>query len=117
VIHANTVLAYAETNMPKAMGELGTSRISQASNKIMQFLYEARAPKTQQELYKVIRNDIEKPTDLGPLLASLLMGEKIQLITLPDSGGKQGYLPKRDTISRKVMFVDYQYLKGKEMPS
>lgn len=115
VIRANTVLAYAETNMPKAIGELGTSRISQASNKIMQFLYEARVPKTTQELFKVVRNDLEKPGDLHSLLVNLTMAEKIQLISLPD-GGKQGYLPKRDAINRKVMFVDHEYLRGKEMP-
>lgn len=115
VIRANTVLAYAETNMPKAIGELGTSRMSQASNKLMQFLYDARMPKTSQELFKVVRNDLERPTDLHTLLQNLIMADKIQLITLPDSG-KHGYLPKRDNISRKVMFVDHAYLKGKELP-
>lgn len=114
VIRANTVLAYAETNMPKAIGELGTSRISQASNKIMHFLYEARQPKSAQELFKVVRNDLEKPTDLHGLLQNLMMADKIQLITSPDNG-KPGYLPKRDNISRKVMFVDHGYLKGKEL--
>jgi hypothetical protein len=115
VIHANTVLAYAETNMPKAIGELGTSRISQASNKIMQFLYEARSPRTVQELFKVVRNDLEKPGDLHSLLVNLTMAEKIQLVNLPD-GGKQGYLPRREAINRQVMFVDRNYLRGKELP-
>lgn len=114
VIRANTLLAYAETNMPKAIGELGTSRISQASNKIMQFLYEARVPKNTHELFKVVRNDLEKPTDITSLLQNLQMADKIQLITLPDQ--KQGYLPKRDIISRKVPFVDMNYLKGRELP-
>jgi predicted Zn-ribbon and HTH transcriptional regulator len=114
VIRANTVLAYVETNMPKAIGELGTSRISQASNKIMQVLYEARQPKNAQELFKVVRNDLEKPADLHGLLQNLLMAEKIQLIT-PVDNGKPGYLPKRDNISRKIMFCDMGYLKGKEM--
>lgn len=116
VIHANTVLAYAETNMPKAIGELGTSRISQASNKIMQFLYEARQPRTTQELFKVVRNDLERPGDLHNLLVNLTMAEKIQLITLPD-GGRSGYLPKREAINRQVMFVDKEYLRGRELPA
>lgn len=114
VIRANTVLAYTETNMPKAIGELGTSRISQASNKIMQFLYEARAPKTQQELFKVVRNDLEKPTDLHNLLANLSLADKIQAVTMPD-GGRTGYLPKRDSISRKIVYVNQEYLKGHEL--
>jgi hypothetical protein len=115
VIYANTVLAYAETNMPKAIGELGTSRMSQASNKLMQFLYEARQPKTHHELFKVVRNDLENPRHMTDLLINLTMADKIQVITLPDSNGKVAYLPKRDLISRKVMFVDHGYLKGREL--
>lgn len=115
VIRANTVLAYTETNMPKAIGELGTSRMSQASNKLMHALYEARQPKSSQELFKIVRNDLERPGDLHSLLQNLMMADKIQLIVLPD-GGKTGYLPKRDVISRKLMFVDQGYLKGKELP-
>lgn len=114
VVKANTILAYAETNMPKAIGELGTSRQSQASNKLMQYLYEARQPRSSVELFKVVRNDLEKPGDLQPLIQNLVASDKIQLVTSLD--GKQGYLPKRDNISRKVAFVDFDYLKGREMP-
>lgn len=114
VIRANTILSYAETNMPKAIGELGTSRASAAANKIMQVLYEARNAKTMNELFKVIRNDIEKPQDVQPLLQSLLTADKIQQVTMID--GRVGYLPKRDNINRKVMFVDLSILRGREIP-
>lgn len=114
IVKANTILAYAETNMPKAIGELGTSRQSQATNKIMQYLYEARLPKSTAELFKVVRNDLEKPSDISTMIHNLIASDKIQTVTTLD--GKQGYLPKRDGINRKVMYVDFDYLKGREIP-
>lgn len=114
VIHANTVLTYAELNMPKAMGEVGLSKNSKAADKIMQYLYEAREPKNNQEIYKVVRGDLDKPDQLLDILRGLMHADKIHKV----GGGvvKEGYLPKRDIISNRAMYIDQSYLKGYELP-
>lgn len=114
VIRANTLLAYAETQMPKAMGELGKSKSSEAANKIMQVMYGAKRPLGVQELWPVVANDLEKIQDLSQIIANLLQANKLQEIQLP--GGKRGLLPKQAQISRKIIYVDETILKGKELP-
>lgn len=116
VIMANTVLCYAETTMPKAIGELGKSRNSEASNKLMQVLYSAKEPKLLQELWKVVSNDLDKVADLGQLLVSLQQADKIQVVHL-DGGKKQGYLAKQKPMSRSAAYTDFELLKGKEYPA
>jgi hypothetical protein len=113
VIKSNTVLAYAETNMPKALGELGKARTSEAANKIMQFLYQARQPVSLKQLIKVVHQDIDKVSDIHTIIQTLLGVEKIQQLTTEN--GTTGYLPKTTTVSRKVLYVDMKLLKGREL--
>jgi hypothetical protein len=115
VIRANTVLAYIETLMPKALGEMGKSRHAEAANKIMQCLFAAREPVDTQHLWKIVRSDLEKPTDLTQVLSNLQFADQIHLAK-SEVTGKTGYLPKIKPIDRKVMYIDYNYLKGKELP-
>lgn len=112
VLYANTILAYAETTMPKAIGELGKSKNAEAANKIMQVLYAAREAKTSQDLWKVVQNDLNSASDLGGLLMNLQTADKIQVITLQNN--KQGYLPKQKAMSRTQPFTNFDILKGKE---
>jgi hypothetical protein len=113
VLHANTVLAYAETTMPKAVGELGKSRNAEAANKIMQALYGAREAKTVNDLWKIVQNDLEKLSDLGTLLMSLQQADKIQVVPKIVQG-KDGYLPKQKPLSRTLPYTNFDILKGKE---
>lgn len=115
VIRSSTILAYAETHMPKAAGEMGKSKTSEAGNKIMQALYAARSPLGQKELWAVVRTDLEKPTDLAQIINNLLLAEKIQAVELPHKKG-HGYLPKLKGIDRKVLYIDQKWLRGKEVP-
>ena len=115
VIRSSTVLAYAETHMPKAAGEMGKSRTSEASNKIMQALYATRAPMDSKELWQVVRTDLEKPTDLSQIMNNLQLADKIQIVDLPGNRGR-AYLPNQKGINRKVLYVDQRWLKGKEVP-
>lgn len=112
VLYANTVLTYAETTMPKAIGELGKSKNSEAANKIMQVLYAAREAKSSQDLWKVVQMDLNSPSELGVLLVNLQQADKIQVIKNP--GGKDGYLPKQKPMSRAQPFTNFDILKGKE---
>lgn len=112
VILANTLLTHVETTMPKAIGELGKSRNSEASNKLMQALYSAKEPKMVQDLWKIVSNDLDKLADLGGLLTSLQQADKIQLVQLGNS--KVGYLAKQKPMSRSAAYTDFELLKGKE---
>lgn len=112
VLFANTVLSYAETTMPKAIGELGKSKNSEAANKIMQVLYAAREAKNAQDLWKVVQMDLNSPSELGTLLVNLQQADKIQVIN--SSAGKAGYLPKQKPMNRTAPFTNFEILKGKE---
>lgn len=114
VISANTILAFAETQMPKAMGELGKSRSSEAANKVMQLLYGARKPMAMQELWPAVRNDLERIQDLAQIISNLLQAGKIQEVELPNN--RRGLLPKQSGISRKILYVNENILKGHELP-
>jgi hypothetical protein len=112
VLYANTILAFAETTMPKAIGELGKARNAEAANKIMQVLYSARDSKTVQDLWKVVQNDLDKIGDLAALMINLQQADKVQIIK--NAAGKDGYLPKQKPMSRSQPFTNFDILKGKE---
>ncbi len=114
VIQANTVLAFAETQMPKAIGELGKSKTSDAANKVMQALYATKKPMFAKDLWQVVRMDLEKPTDLSQILHNLEQADKLQVIHLDEK--RHGYLPKQKVIGRQLLYVDRKYLNGKEVP-
>ena len=114
VIYANTLLSFAETTMPKAIGELGKSRNSEAANKIMQVLYTTRQPLDVKSLWRVVDKDLEKTADLASLLMNLQIAEKIQVVSLP--GGGHAYLAKIKPMSRTTPFTNMDLLKGKEIP-
>lgn len=111
VLHANTVLTHAETTMPKAIGELGKSRHAEAANKIMQALYTTKVPLSAQDLWKIVRNDLEKATDVVVLLVNLQHADRVQVIK---TGTGDAYLAKVKQISHKAPYTDFSILKGKE---
>lgn len=113
VVQANTVLSFAETQMPKAIGELGKAKNAEATNKVMQALYGTRKPMQPNELWPIVRMDLEKPIDLNQILHNLEAAGKIQLIEL--AGNRSGYLPKQKIINNAALYVDQKYLKGKEL--
>jgi hypothetical protein len=115
VIRCNTVLAFAETLMPKALGELGKSRSSEAANKIMQALFSAKEPLEVSHLWKVVRSDLDKPQDLSQVLNNLVYADQIHIVR-SETTNRTGYLPKAKTMDRKVLYIDFNYLKGKEFP-
>ena len=115
VLHANTVLAYAETTMPKAIGELGKSKNSEAATKIMQMLYGAREAKTIQDLWKVVQMDLNNPAELSTVLINLQQADKIQVVR--NSTGKDGYLAKQKPMNRTQPFTNFEILKGREYKS
>ena len=111
VLYANTVLTYAETTMPKAIGELGKSKNSEAANKIMQVLYSAKDSKTVNELWKVVQMDLNSITELCTLMLNLQQADKVQAVRI---NGKDGYLPKQKAMSRSQPYTNFDILNGKE---
>lgn len=105
VLLASTLLAYAESFMPKALGEFGKSKNSEAANKLMAALYETKKPLKLNDLWKIVSNDLEKMSDLSALLGNLINADKIQ--TVPG----EGFLPKQKPLDRKLLFVDFKLLK------
>jgi hypothetical protein len=111
VLYANTCLTYAESLMPKAMGEFGKSRDSEASTKLMQELYKATRPLTMQKVIEILSHDLEGPREITALLQKLVTGNRIQYVT----AGGGGYLPVQKQISNNRLFVDFKLLA--EMPA
>lgn len=92
VIRANTLLYYTERNMPKALGEFGKSKYSEATSIIMSTLEKATMPMTVQDIWKRVCKDLSKIAELQEILKNLAHAEKIQTVTV---GKKQGLLPKK----------------------
>ena len=112
VIHANTLLAYAERTMPKAIGELGKSRNAEASNKIMQALYATSKPLDVKALWKIVQNDLDKISDLSTILVNLEQADKVQTL---NTTGIPGYLAKIKAPNRAAPYTNFDLLKGKEI--
>lgn len=110
VLLANTILSYTETKMPMALGEFGKSKHSDIAHKIMTHLYEATAPVTANDLWKVVHTDLENMVELGKILQGLAQAEKIQGVVV--AGKPAGYLPKRKPISPSAAgLIDYTLLE------
>lgn len=88
---ANTMLASAERDMPKALGEFGSSKHSSVAGKIMAHLNSVHLPQSPIQLWKVVSRDLGKMSDLVEILQNLKSAEKVQVARV---AGKDGYLPK-----------------------
>lgn len=108
VILANSILTYTESSMPKALGEFGRSKDSDAQHNIMTALYESHRPLGVEDLWKVVSRDLDKTSRLVELLQSLTQAGKIQLVP-----NKPGYfLPvQRPVVSPTASYVDLSLLK------
>lgn len=104
VVYANTMLTYVERDMPKALGEFGKSRDGDIANKIMQLLYDAREPVPSNELWKQVRNDIDKGAQLIEIMQKLVnSGQAIHV-------KEKGYLPKKEILNHQQIYVNFEML-------
>lgn len=74
---ANTILSYTEEYMGNALGELGKSRNSEAAQKIMEKLANAKGPVEYDELWISVSQDLEKQRHLMEILQNLVAAKKI----------------------------------------
>lgn len=108
VIYANSVLAYAEALMPKAMGEFGKSRDSEAGTKLMQLLYNSRMPVSPAKIIDALSHDLDKPADIQALLAKFAAANKIQYIK------DKGWMPITKRIANGNSYTNFRLVA--EMP-
>lgn len=108
VIAANTVLTSAEFGMPKALGEFGMSRTSEAAQKVMDILDKSDEPMSFPSLYALVQRDVGTVRDFAPILQSLIQAKKVQQTDA-------GYLPVR--LQPRAIFkegIDWSYLSEEE---
>ncbi len=105
VLLANTMLTYAESQMPKALGEFGKSKNSEAAQAIMSKLYETTKPLTANDLWHVVSRDLDKRDQLADILHGLQQAGKIQFVE------KKGFLPQQKPMNTKALYVDFKLLK------
>jgi hypothetical protein len=109
IIRANTILSYTEHYMPKALGEIGKSRHSDTSHKVVQIILASSGVSKFKDIWKHVNNDLEKMTDLATLLQNLVAADKIQQV----EGG--GFLPKRKVLEKTdSSLIDFSILTEEE---
>lgn len=108
VVHANTVLSHTEHLMPKALGEFGKAKHSDAAHKILQILEAAMKPMSPKDLWKQVHNDLDRMEQMGEILRGLIAADKVMHVGA-------GYLPKKK-IQEEVSdgTVDYSWLTDEE---
>ena len=109
VIYANTILAHAEHMMPKALGEFGKSKNSDIAHKILSILEtHPEVILTKKTLWAQVHNDMNSITELGDLLANLILAEKVEVV-------KGGYVARRRVMQEiSTDLVDFSFLSDEE---
>lgn len=93
VIYANSMLTAIEHDMPLALGEYGASKQSKIAQTIMEGMRrDPTVPLTMKAMLSLVRRDIEKPSDLSNVLASMLRIGQIQEVSFGGDNKKQGYM-------------------------
>jgi len=105
VLYANTILTFTEMDMPKALGEFGKSKDADVAGRIMQALYETNSPLSISTLLRIVKNDLDKASQLGDILVKLQNSGQVQMIP------GQGYMPKQRQLDSKAAYVDMQLLQ------
>jgi hypothetical protein len=100
IILANTILVFAEYEMPKAMGEFGRGRNSAVTQKVLEIIYTAKTPIRITDLLKHCGNDIDHTQSLQQVINLLITSEKIDVV--------EGiFLPRKQIIAMS----DTEYVK------
>jgi len=92
IIMANTLLTYAEYQMPKAMGHFGKGKHSAVIHKILAHINAADSPVTVIEIMKLVHTDVDKLPVVNDLISELVATNKIQAVKTANSNG---FLPVR----------------------
>lgn len=109
ILEANTILTYTEYLMPKALGEFGRARSSEATHKVMDIIDSAKLPISFQQIWKYVYQDLESRNKLVEILGNLQMAKKIQAVN------GNCYLPHREARGEGIKgAIDYSLLTKEE---
>jgi len=113
VIHANTILTYAENMMPKALGEFGAAKNSKVTHKIMTLLESQARVFPLLEIWRHVHQDLERREQLVEILSNLAAADKIVFQKTDSKHG--GYLPiKRRQKTEEDSALDWSLLTDEE---
>jgi hypothetical protein len=104
VIAANTLLTITEFEMPRALGEFGRSRNSEASTKIIEYLNTVDEPQNIHQIWSHLITDMDRETVMAEVLMGLTRAGKVQRI----KGG--GFLPVRKVLDTTGRYFDLSCL-------
>lgn len=90
ILKANTLLYVTELKMPRALGEFGKSKYSDAASAIIDILHTAKRPVSANELWKKVQKDFNRLTEFHDVLKNLQQAEKIQTMKM---GATVGFVP------------------------
>lgn len=87
VLMANTLLTFAEYQMPKAMGHFGKGKNSAVIHKILAHISAADEPVTLAEIMKLVHTDVDKLSVVNDLVSELMATHRIQTVKTAKSNG------------------------------
>src|ERR1044071_8848373 len=106
------MLAVAEKQMPRALGEFGKSRHSETANEILQWMGKRTMPVNVNEIFKAVSRSVKNLPELQEIIQNLKVAEKIQVMNMK---GKTGYVTKHiETPSWKKDYVETKWLTAEE---
>ncbi len=106
VLLANTILTWTESSMDKALGEYGKSRNAEAVQTLMSALYSTTRPLSFEDMFKLVRRDIEKREFLPDIIQGLIAAGKVQQIEKTGT-----FLAVQKPVDEKAKYVDFKLLK------
>lgn len=108
-IKANTIMSFAESLMPKALGEFGKSRNSDVAQLILEEI--DRAEKTKGtglesiELFARVSKQVENMAEFSTIIRKLLESKRIQV------GSDRTIILAREAARNTLPYVDYNLLR------
>ena len=81
VMYANSILCFAELEMPKALGEFGKSKYTDLHNKIMSLLYDRPDGMDLPEMFKKLVQDADSIKVLSEAVQNMLQAGKIKKVS------------------------------------
>lgn len=77
VVYANTLLANAEKDFSRALGEFGKSKTAEEASIVMNVLYSAKGPVSLNTIWKTVGTSLTKFEELRSILHNLIAAGKI----------------------------------------
>lgn len=82
LLHANTILYAAETQMPTALGDFGKGKFAEAGSAVLEAIQRANKPLAINEIWKLVASELNSQKDLAEILKSLKGLGKLNIVTI-----------------------------------